>query len=67
MPPVRGELRGLLGLVVVGVGLAVVGLNIRPSLDPVILTLTPNHGLHLSDPVGGAIVYIGAFLVWTRR
>ena len=66
MPPVRGYFRGLLGLAVIGAGVAVVGLNIRPSLDPVVLSLTPNHGIHLSDPIGAAIVYLGAFLIWTR-
>jgi hypothetical protein len=59
--------RGVLGLAVIGVGVAVVGLNIRPSLDPVIVSLTRNHGIHLSDPVGAAIVYLGALLIWIRR
>jgi hypothetical protein len=57
----------LIGLVAIGLGLAVVGLNIRPSIDPVVLSLTRNHGIHLSDPVGAAIVYLGALLVWFRR
>jgi hypothetical protein len=45
----------------------VVGLNIRPVLDPVVLTVTENHGVHLSDLVGSAIVFAGAWFVWNRR
>ena len=56
-----------MGLALVGLGLAVVGLNIRPSFDPVVLTMTRNHGIHLSDLVGSAIAFAGTWLVWNRR
>jgi hypothetical protein len=44
-----------------------VGLNIRPGLDPVVLSVTQSHGVHLSDLVGSAIVFVGAWLIWNRR
>jgi hypothetical protein len=58
--------RGLLGLALILLGLAVVGLNVRESLDPVVLSLSASHGIHLTDPLGSAIVFAGAWLVWTR-
>src|SRR5581483_11661328 len=54
-PVRRRRWNGRVGLALIVVGLAVVGLNIRETLDPVVLTLTENHGLHLSDFVGSAI------------
>jgi hypothetical protein len=63
---VRAQRRGLVGLVVIGVGLVLVALNIRPSLEPVVFTLTDHHGVHLTDVVGTIVVYAGAALVWTR-
>ena len=48
----RAQRRGLVGLVVIGVGLVLVALNIRPSLEPVVFTLTDHHGVHLTDVVG---------------
>jgi hypothetical protein len=56
----------LLGLALILLGLAVVGLNVRESLDPVVLSLSASHGIHLTDPLGSAIVFAGAWLVWTR-
>jgi hypothetical protein len=47
--------------------LAVVGLNISEDLDPVVVTVTANHGIHLTDLVGSAIVFAGAWFVWNRR
>jgi hypothetical protein len=63
MNPLR---RGILGLVLIGLGIALVALNIRRSLEPVILTFTPGHGVHLTDLIGTIIAYAGAALIWTR-
>jgi hypothetical protein len=62
----RRRWNGRVGLGLILLGLAVVGLNIRESLDPVVVTLTGNHGLHLSDFVGSAIALAGAWFVWNR-
>jgi hypothetical protein len=62
-----GRARGLVGVAVVAVGVAIVGLNIRPTWDPVILVLSQNHGIHLTDVVGGGVVALGVALVWHRR
>jgi hypothetical protein len=59
--------RGPVGVALVVLGVAIVGLNIRPSLDPVILVLSENHGLHLTDLVGAIVVSVGVLLVWTRE
>jgi hypothetical protein len=64
---VRRRSSGLVGIALVALGLLVVGLNIREDRDPVVLSLTTNHGLHLSDFVGSAIVFLGVWFVWNRR
>jgi hypothetical protein len=63
---VAARSRGIFGLFLIGVGLMLVALNVRPSLEPVVLALTANHGVHLTDLVGAAVVYLGAALIWTR-
>jgi hypothetical protein len=57
----------LVGLALIALGLAVVGLNIRPTLDPVLFSFSSSHGIHLSDVVGSAIAFLGAWFVWNRR
>ena len=53
----------LLGAVAIVMGVVVLGLDVT-RLDSVVETLSPNHGLHLSDVVGVAFVGFGIILMW---
>ncbi len=59
--------KGLIGLAVVAIGLAIVGFTVNDQTDPVVLVLGGNHGIHVTDIVGSAVVAVGVALVWTRR
>ena len=62
---VRRE-RGMLGLALIAAGVVAAGLNIRASVNPVVLSVSQNHGVHLLNLVGAMIVAVGTILVWRR-
>jgi hypothetical protein len=53
----------VLGALTIVTGVVVLGLDVT-RFDSVVETLSPNHGLHLSDVLGSALVGIGILLMW---
>jgi hypothetical protein len=62
----RSSSRGLVGLALTLIGVAILGANVRYG-SHVFISITPNHGLHETDLAGAALVAIGTALVWFRR
>ncbi len=62
----RSQSKGVVGVALVLVGVVAVALDVR-GLDDVVITFSPNHGLHLSDVIGSMLVCVGTWLVWHRR
>lgn len=56
----------MLGLALIAAGVVAAGLNIRASVNPVVLSVSQNHGVHLLNLVGAMIVAVGTILVWRR-
>jgi hypothetical protein len=57
--------RGLAGLALIVVGVLVLAANTRFGTH-VIVSLTPNHGIHETDVIGAILVFFGTALVWFR-
>ncbi len=53
----------VLGTLAIVTGVIVLGLDVT-RFDSVVETLSPNHGLHLSDVVGTVLVGFGIVLMW---
>jgi hypothetical protein len=49
-------------LVILGCAIMVVEV---PAIDKVWLPVTPSHGIHLSDFLGGVVVLAGIAVLWT--
>ena len=52
-----------MGTLAIVTGVVVLGLDVT-RFDSVVETLSPSHGLHLSDVVGTALVGFGIALMW---
>ena len=59
----RGSLGRLLAVVSVFVGTAIVGFDPN-RLDRVFLVLPRDHGIHLHDVLGAALVTLGTVVLW---
>jgi hypothetical protein len=55
--------RHWLGTSFVILGFAVLVVNV-PYLDVTVLTLTPRHGIELSDVIGAAALLAGVIMLW---
>jgi hypothetical protein len=53
----------VIGVVAICLGAAVIGFNPN-RWDPVILTLAPSHGIHLTDVVGITLTTLGIVVLW---
>ena len=53
----------VLGVLAIVTGVVVLGLDVT-RFDSVVETISPGHGLHLSDVVGSTLVAFGIVLMW---
>jgi drug/metabolite transporter (DMT)-like permease len=49
-------------LIILGCAIMVVEV---PAIDEASLPVTPSHGIHLSDFLGGVVVLVGIAVLWT--
>jgi len=58
--------RRLLAVVSIVIGTAIVGFD-PDRLDGTLFALSRNHGIHLHDLIGTALIALGTFTLWRSR